>query len=334
MAIVCSDCMISSILFEYINRKQYFCLTPIYINMKGELLLSLDFGQIQNLLGKMSDNYRIIQKDYGFVRSFIDVKDVAARMLIPGQPYRLVEGRLVYLRKGSIHMRLNLREKMLQAPMLAIISPGTVGEIKDFSQDCDFAMLTFRDSFMESFRRDGLLQTYLRQQLSLCLPLRPEEGKRFEELCALFWEVLHDRPAEEDLIKEMILLMFKQATAWRKKYMSEEKKPLSRQEDILDRFIDLVNEYAIKERKIPFYADKLCLTPHYLSSIIQHTSHQTIMDWINRAVIQEAQLLLLHSDLQITQIADHLNFPNASFFCKYFRRLTGMSPGEYQKRDK
>lgn len=298
--------------------------------MKENLLLSLDFKQIRGFLGVMDNAFRIVREDYGFVSSFIGVKEVATKILQPGHPYRLVEGRVMYLRKGKVHLRLNLRERRFEAPALVILSPGTVGEVKDFSPDCDFAMLTFRDSFMEGFRRDGLLGDYLRQRLCLVLPLREEEGERMERLCGLLWEVLHDEPPHEDLIKEMILLLFKQADAWRKQYLSMEKTDVTHREEILNRFIDLVNAYAVKERRISFYAGRLCLTPHYLSAVIREVSHQTIMDWINRAVVQEAKLLLLHSDLQVTQIADRLNFPNASFFCKYFRRLTGVSPGEYR----
>ena len=106
---------------------------------------------------------------------------------------------------------------------------------------------------------------------------------------------------------------------------------LSRQEEIFNRFIALVNEYGKRERNISFYADKLCLTPHYLSTVIRETSGQTVMQWINQAVILEAKVLLKHSDMLIFQISDELNFPNPSFFSKFFKRMTGMTPAEYQK---
>ena len=96
--------------------------------------------------------------------------------------------------------------------------------------------------------------------------------------------------------------------------------------------IALVNEYSKEKRTVGFYADKLCLTPRYLNTVIHQVSHHTVMDWINQAVILEAQVLLKHSDLLIYQIADQLNFPNPSFFCKFFKRKTGMTPQEYQKK--
>lgn len=55
------------------------------------------------------------------------------------------------------------------------------------------------------------------------------------------------------------------------------------------------------------------------------------MEWVNQAVVLEAKVLLKHSDLLTYQIADELHFPNPSFFSKFFKRMTGMTPQEYQR---
>lgn len=248
-----------------------------------------------------------------------------------GQPYRLVEGRVAFLRQGTLCLNLNLREMHLQAPMVMLVSPGTVAEIREFSSDCDFAMLAFPDALIEEYRREGLFQAYLQRRLCLCIPLCDADSGRMETLCSLLWEVLHDSPLSEEMVRDMVLLLFHQVECYRKRYLAVETQERSRREEVLSRFIDLVNEHAVTERKVAFYADRLCLTPHYLCTIIRKAGDLTVMDWINRAVVQEAKILLRHSDMQISQIADRLNFANASFFCKYFRRLTGMSPGEYQQ---
>ena len=75
----------------------------------------------------------------------------------------------------------------------------------------------------------------------------------------------------------------------------------------------------------------LCLSPRYLSSVIRDVSGRTVVEWVNQAVILEAKVLLKHSDLLTYQIADELHFPNPSFFSKFFKRMTGMTPQEYQR---
>ena len=98
----------------------------------------------------------------------------------------------------------------------------------------------------------------------------------------------------------------------------------------LSKFIDLLDKYHQQERSVEFYAEKLFITPKYLSTVIKRTSGYNATNWINRYVILEAQSLLKYSDKSIQEIADCLNFSNASFFGKYFKRHTGMTPGEYK----
>jgi AraC-like DNA-binding protein len=94
--------------------------------------------------------------------------------------------------------------------------------------------------------------------------------------------------------------------------------------------MELVQEHYRKERLIGFYADKLCITPKYLSKLVKETTGRSAGDWIERHVTLEARAMLQSSDMTIQQIATSLNFPNQSFFGKYFKRATGISPKQYR----
>ena len=111
------------------------------------------------------------------------------------------------------------------------------------------------------------------------------------------------------------------------------RKQVSHKDHVLQEFHALVTRNFREEHFVSFYADKLCLTPRYLNTVIRQTSQQTVMDWINQSIILEAKVLLKHSNLLVYQISDELNFPNPSFFCKFFKRMTGMTPQEYQKSE-
>ena len=80
-----------------------------------------------------------------------------------------------------------------------------------------------------------------------------------------------------------------------------------------------------------FYADKMCLTPKYLSKVIKEKSSKSASEWIDNYVTLEARALLKSTNMTIRQISDELNFPSQSFFGKYFKRHQGMSPKEYRK---
>lgn len=81
-----------------------------------------------------------------------------------------------------------------------------------------------------------------------------------------------------------------------------------------------------------FYADQLHITPKYLSSVIKEVSGRSAVEWIDRYVILEAKALLRYSGLSIQEIAYELNFSTQSFFGKYFKHHTGMSPSEYKSK--
>jgi YesN/AraC family two-component response regulator len=95
-------------------------------------------------------------------------------------------------------------------------------------------------------------------------------------------------------------------------------------------FLSLTQQHARTEREVAFYADKLCITPKYLSKIVKDTSGQSAPQWIDQYVILEAKQLLKHSDRCIKEISDELNFPNPSFFFKYFKKHTGLTPNQYR----
>ncbi|MDE7397109.1 MAG: helix-turn-helix domain-containing protein [Muribaculum sp.] len=103
-----------------------------------------------------------------------------------------------------------------------------------------------------------------------------------------------------------------------------------RKDTLLLDFVDLVASKFRIERSVTYYAEKLCVTPKHLSATVKEVSGRTASQWIDSYVIAEAKLKLRHSGMTIQEIATELNFPNQSFFGKYFKNLTGMSPREYR----
>ena len=91
-----------------------------------------------------------------------------------------------------------------------------------------------------------------------------------------------------------------------------------------------MREYHKAERAISFYAEKMFISPKYLSLIIKESTGKSAGEWIDQYVIQEAKNMLRYSGKNVQQISYELNFPNQSSFGKYFKNLTGMSPTAFQ----
>lgn len=301
--------------------------------MKSNRLLLLALRQMRERVGESHNDYRFLIPELGLLRSIHGIADVVRFLSVEGQPYRLTEGRVVYFRAGTLRLRINLRELEFKAGDFLVVSPGTAFEFLYISSDLDLAMLAFSNSLMESWQKEELLQVYLQGRLFLHLSLTEQESRRMEQIFALLWEVVHDRPFPKESVQSLISLIFHQTDGFRGRELEAGKQKRSRQEEVFNRFLELVNKYAIHERSCTFYADRLCLTSRYLSTLVRQASGRTVMDWVNEAVIQEAKLMLCHTDKLVYQIADELNFPNASFFCKYFRRMTGMTPKDYRQEN-
>ena len=115
--------------------------------------------------------------------------------------------------------------------------------------------------------------------------------------------------------------------------MAREADPTStaRVKQLFERFMALVTEYHCTERGMAFYADKLCLTPKYLSRLVKQASGRSAPAWIDSFVILEAKNMLKYSDRTIKEIVYALHFPNQSVFYKFFKAHTGLTPSEYRK---
>ncbi len=107
-------------------------------------------------------------------------------------------------------------------------------------------------------------------------------------------------------------------------------RPRSRRILYTHEFVRLVRKNFRHQHTVRFYANKLCISPKYLSLIVKETCGHTAAEIIDEYLLLEAKNLLRFSGKNIQQIAFELNFSNQSSFGKYFKNLTGLSPSEFQ----
>ena len=105
---------------------------------------------------------------------------------------------------------------------------------------------------------------------------------------------------------------------------------ISRQEELFKLFIQAIHEHCTRQREVSFYADKLCISSRYLSTVVQNVTGTTAKSIIDRHVILEIKAMLKSTTLSIQEISNHLHFPDSSFFGRYFKKHTGMSPLKYR----
>jgi len=104
----------------------------------------------------------------------------------------------------------------------------------------------------------------------------------------------------------------------------------TKNEQLVDDFINLIQTHFREERGVEFYASKLRLNSKYMSTIVKQTSGKSAGEWIDERIILEVKALLRSTNMTVQQMADELNFPTQSSFGKYFKRLVGVSPKGYR----
>lgn len=105
-----------------------------------------------------------------------------------------------------------------------------------------------------------------------------------------------------------------------------------RAQQLFDKFMTLLQAYHEKERSLQFYADKMYLTPKYVSGMIKSYSGKAALEWINEYVVLEAKMMLRYTQMSVQEIAYALNFPTQSAFGKYFKQQVNLSPRQYRER--
>ena len=93
----------------------------------------------------------------------------------------------------------------------------------------------------------------------------------------------------------------------------------------------LTSDYP-KDRSVSTYAERLCITPKYLSAVCKEFTGKPASDLIDKYVIKDILYLLKKTNKSIKEICNELEFPNISFFGKYVKRTIGMSPKLYREK--
>lgn len=99
---------------------------------------------------------------------------------------------------------------------------------------------------------------------------------------------------------------------------------------LFHRFIEMLANVNGSDRSVKSYAERLCVTPKYLSTVCKSVSGKTALEWIHEYIAEQVTQKLKYSDMSVKEIADSLGFPNISFFGKFVKSRFGASPKEYR----
>ena len=290
----------------------------------------MDYDFIHEVVGQMNEDEGrqfIIRPDMAVIRSGVALFKM---MKSKNPPFFIHDYRMGYVVKGWIRAEFNLVERRIEQGMMILICPGSIVEPLEMSDDLQVRGMALFNSFPMPFSVDRMPSTFSGPRRDFTIMATKGEAMIGMALLDAVWVALHQETLDQPLMASLVSSMMWLYNSVYLRAQGQKQDGMTAGNNLFDRFIRLVNLFGKKEHRLAFYADKLCVTPRYLGTVVHRESGTTAKEWIDRATLAEAKVLLRHDNAPISHVADELNFPNASFFCKYFKRHTGISPQQYR----
>ena len=248
-----------------------------------------------------------------------------------------------FCQEGSFNIDINLRSYEVREGMLIIYTPGNIVRVTSAEDDelkkLSFVIVASTETFITDVKVDfnKLYEDSLLALENPCIKMAAEEREILRKYFELTEALLQANIANTDkAVKYIGASIFNLlGTMWKTRLDAAEvnTKPRSiRSASIYENFLKLVAEHHASQRNVAFYADKLFLTPKYLSKLIKTVSGRSAAEWIDGFVILDTKNLLKYSDLSIKEIAYRMNFASVPAFYKFFNRETGMTPLAYREQ--
>lgn len=251
-------------------------------------------------------------------------------------PTRINALGVLFCSKGSISISSDLEHHVINPRSMFFCPPGSIVQIES-EQDAAVHFIFCEEEFVNRVHLDQkqLLHLFMEVRTTPCLQLDDSEWSSINHtLEEIFTE---GRSGREDPFSAEIMYSLFRALAYRISRVIDDRMKTRKETPSLPRhtayfnaFIEELSHNYMQERSVGFYADRLHLTPKYLTTLLRTTTGRTATQWIDDYVVLEAKNLLKYSSMNIQEVAYYLHFPNQSFFGKYFKQHTGMTPSAYR----
>lgn len=254
---------------------------------------------------------------------------------------------MVLCKKGWIDVffhdgmkRVHQDELLIRIPRATELGPY------EFSEDFEFLELAIPNKIFEELMYELMRVEPLWWQKQEYLKANPifQLNEVSKEFCETYFHLLKLQMVEplNDYRRQILKLMARGATLEILQYLD---KAIATEDLNVARlasntgdytfhaFTNLLREHPHK-REVQWFAEQIGITPKYLSEICKERSGKSASEWIADVTIAELKHLLRDTTIPIHKVAEQMEFPNASFFCQYTKKHTGLTPNKFRKERK
>lgn len=241
---------------------------------------------------------------------------------------------LIVCEKGYFCFDLDKKKFTARAGETVFLSEGNNFSIGELSDDLRVSILFYHIDPIREILGSSIVAMYLYTTLTPepCYVWTSGEESDLARYIALLGR--HRKSAQNPFdnheCKLLLLALTYRLCSIYSRRIIEEKNVAGHKIDTFIKLIRLIEKYYMQERGVAFYADKLCLSPKYLSALSKSVCGYTVQELVFRAIIRKSIFWLKNTNKSVQEISDDLNFPNASFFGTFFKKQTGLAPSYYR----
>lgn len=236
--------------------------------------------------------------------------------------------------KGEFRLKLNLETITLKSGQMLLSSPGVILSRVEMAPGTRGGYIAFDASSLNLLESNAIRSTRIIRNaiinpvtINLCDKHRSMAEGIFKAMdTALKSETFQFK---EEAVSGLLICLGSLLAQLISESGEDSSDGNSRGDKLVRDFFTLLQQYCKQERSVKFYADQFCLSPKYFSKLIYDNSGKHVGEWIRDFVILEAKAMLRTGMYTVQQVSYALNFPNSSFFGKYFKSATGILPRKY-----
>ena len=259
-----------------------------------------------------------------------------SQLPIPIEPRRMGCKLFALCTQGKAQYSVDTVEYTVYANDMMIISEGQITDDVMLSRDFNGMGIIVSDDFFNEIVKDvhELSTLFLFTRANPVCHLTQQECDNIVDYFRMLKQKTDDlkHHFRRETVRSLLTTMIYDLSNIIFRMQNTVDRRQTRGEAIFTQFLQLVELNFRHERRVSWYAKQLCISPKYLSEIIKQVSRRTPNDWIDNFVTLEIRVLLRNSTKSIKEIAQELNFPNQSFFGKFFKEHVGMSPSQYRNK--
>jgi len=244
-------------------------------------------------------------------------------------PHRHDFFEVLYLHKGSGEHVIDSNRYKVEPPCIFFMSPGQAHKL-ELSKDIEGYIFIFTSEFylINQINQNRLLEFpffFTIRQTNPPLRLTNESDAGFlENLLLRAVTEQNKTDYSEELLRSLLDLLLVYSASI---YKADEQMMVKGKGHLLvKRFFQLIEENYQNNHTINQYASLLAITPNHLTQTVKLLTGKTAKEVIQQKQILEIKRLLIHTNLGVSEIAAKLNFIDQSYFTKFFKQATGMTP--------